>query len=927
MNNKKIEKIYYFAATHWDREWYKTVDQYRYKLIPVMDKILHTLKTDPDFQLFTLDGQTSVLEDYLVVRGESPWEEALRSLIRESRLRIGPWYTMPDEFLISGESLIQNLLYGHSICKQYQAEPLRAGYVCDTFGHIANLPQLLNGFHIKNALISRGTNDHDTDCFFDWFSPDGSRLLAFKAPETCGYGSFFFEVISEFAPDYALHLDEITEKAIQYVERELTRTSLPYVILMDGMDHETIHEFMPEILRRLKDHFHCPVVQEPLDAVFSQVQEDRQRLREEAQEAGHSGACGASAGTGSDLQKSVCRFGELTDLAKAYEMHIKLIPHTLSSRYDLKSANDRCQNLLEYYAMPCLAMEEMKGLEALCSYIRYAYSLLLQNHAHDSICGCSIDEVHREMNIRFSKAFHTAEEYFLQYCAKEYFRCVDAFKNADQSESTDAKGPFCLVKVFNPLPYEYHGAIEFDIDFAPDFEVRSLPYVKFEQRNSFLITDENDNELKYNLISASRGRNVRMFGGNKRPADTHRVAVMADLKPLGFTTFIVRPFPLPYRITEGFSDSGVSCENELIRFEIASDGTISLTDKGTGRIYSGLHSFLDCGEMGDGWFHIRPINDRSISSLGCGISIEKVFDGYAECKFAVRYAFELPSENVSSFQFVNRSDSYKTCIIRSEFTIARASALVAVRTEVDNNIRDHRLLLHLPTQVASDKYCVNQCNLILNRSIGQDNSRHTWKETDITEQSFENMIYLRSRQGTPHGLMFLSKGGLHEVSCPGDRDNSINVTLLRCFSKTVNTDGEPDGQLQGKQVFEYAIMPISDQSDCELVKIKDRYVCGYKTFTIPAGTPVPEESAFTFHSDACTYLTSMPSRKTASSIIIRAANYSGEAASCKLSFSKEITKACLCNFLEEETDTMAFHGKEAEAIALPYKIINLKITF
>lgn len=898
---KKIKKIYYFAATHWDREWYKTVDEYRFKLIPVMDKILHTLQTDPDFKIFTLDGQTCVLEDYLAIREGTSYEDILKEFIRDERLFIGPWYTMPDELLISGESIIQNLLYGHEICERYNTKSLKTGYVCDTFGHIANLPQILNAFHIHSALISRGTNDHDLDSFFSWSSPDGSEVLTFKAPETCGYGSFFFEVMSEFYPNYSEHIDEITEKAIQYVERELTRTALPYVLLMDGMDHETIHEFMPEVLDRLSAHFGCPIVQTKLDEVFEEIRKDYES-------------------TGSS-EKPNARIGELNDLAKAQEMHIKLIPHTLSSRYDLKSYNDQCQNLLEYYAMPCSVIDEINDSEYIYPYVRYAYSMLLQNHAHDSICGCSIDAVHQEMLTRFAKVKHTAEEYFFQHCGKEYFHSVEAIQGANSKE------PLCLVKVFNPLPYEYEGAIEFDIDFDPDFAVKSLPNMKYEQRNSFLIFDEDNNELKYNIISAARRKNVKQFGGNKRLADPHRVATYAKLKPLGFTTFIIKPFELPYRITERFSDSNVSCENDFIRFEISPNGTISITDKKTGHIYSGLHSFLDCGEMGDGWFHIRPIDDRNISSLGCQVSIEKTFDGYAECKFMVRYEFKLPKENVSSHDFIKRSESYDTLIIRSEFTIARSSSLVSVRTEIDNNIRDHRLQLHLPTNVVTDSYHVNQCNLILSRKTGQDDSHYTWKEHDITEKQFENMVYIRTDDKLiPHGLMFLSRGGLHEVSCPGDKENSIDITLLRCFSKTVNTDGEPDGQLQGRQIFEYALLPISDESNRDLVLMKDHYVSGYKAFTIPSGAYLHNDSAFTLSSDACTYITSMPARTSEGSIIIRVANYSGDTSSCTLHFAKDVSKACVCNYLEEETGSAIVNEKKVQVEVSAYKMANIMVT-
>ncbi len=926
----KPKKIYYFAATHWDREWYKTVDQFRFTLIPVMDKIINTLKADPNFQIFTLDGQTSILDDYLVVRGESTYEDTLRALILDGRLLIGPWFTMPDEFLISGESIIQNLLYGHSLCEKYQTAPLKTGYVCDTFGHIANFPQLLNGFKINNALISRGTNDFDLDCFFNWSSPDGSEVLTFKAPEVCGYGSFFFEVMSEYAPDYNAHLDEITGKAIEYVERELTRTSLPYVILMDGMDHETIHEFMPVVLKRLEEHYGCPVVQTRLDEVFGEVKEEMERFSSDAliTNSDSSDAWSLSSNISTACStRSNYRAGELTSHSRDNIMHNKLIPHTLSSRYDLKKANDQCQNLLEHYVMPCSAIDEINGSEYLYSYIRYAYSLLLQNHAHDSICGCSIDAVHAEMNTRFAKVYHTASEYFFHYCAKEYFRCTQPIADHAGDACGDDNISYCMVKVFNPLPYEYCGAMEFDIDFDSNFEVQSLPYIKFEQRNSFLLIDEDNNELKYNLISASRHKNVKKFGGNKRFADTHRVAVISKLRPMGYTTFLIKPYENPYRVTERFSDSELSCENDLIRFEIAPTGTITITDKKNGHSYCNLHSFLDCCEMGDGWFHIRPIADRKISSLGSRVSIEKTFDGYAECKFVVRYEFTLPKEKEKSNEFIKRSDAYEICKLSSEFTIARDSALVTVCTSIDNNIRDHRLQLHLPTNVSSDDYHVDQCNLILNRKAGLDTSHYTWKENDITEQSFEAMVFTRSEDTTdPHGLLFISKGGLHEVSCPGDRENSMDITLLRCFNKTVNTDGETDGQLPGTHTFEYALLPISTESDCELVRRKDQYVSGYKAFTIPSGINLPNESAFTFTSNACAYITSMPAKKTPSSIIIRTVNYSEEPSACKLHFERRIVSACVCNFLEEETGPTVVEATDVTVVVPPYKIVNIKVT-
>lgn len=870
--------IFYFSATHWDREWYRTVDEFRFRLVRVMDKVLDTLQQDPDFEIFTLDGQTSPLGDYLTIREERKPE--LEKLIRDGRLVIGPWFTMPDEYLISGESIIQNLLAGHAIAKTYGADVLKAGYVCDIFGHIANLPQILRGFGIDNTLISRGTNDSELECFFQWESPDGSRVLTFKAPETCGYGSFFWEVLCPFAPDYTKHMDEITEKAIAYVERELTRTPLPYVILMDGMDHETIHEFMPEILRRLSRHFDCPVVQKRLDQVSSEITGDMPVVA-----------------------------GELNSHCKDNVMHNKLIPHTLSSRYDLKRANDACQNILEHYAMPCAALYTMQGKDPVYSYITHAYNQLLQNHAHDSICGCSIAAVHREMATRFEKAWFTANEYFLQFCAAERDRSMDSQGNL-------------AVKVFNPLPYPYHGLLELDIDFPVDYPASELPYIKYEQRNAFLIFDEEDRQLPYNILHAARGNFIRSLHGGRQAADTHRVALTASLAPMCYTTFHIRPTQKPYRVLDRFSTGPNSCENQWIRFCIHPDGTVQITDKETGNCYDRLHSFLDCAETGDGWFHIRPIQDRVISSLGCPVSIEKTFDGYAACKFLVRYQWALPRQAHRERGFALRSDDYIPYIIESEFTVSRTSKLVTVRTVICNQAKDHRLQLHLPTGVTANEYYVNQCNLILKRPCGVAADHFDWKEADITEYPFENMAFLRDGN---RGLLFLSGGGLHEISCPADGENSMDITLLRCFEKTTGTNGEPDGQLTGRQEFTYAIMPLSGESDSELVIEKERFVSGYRSFTIPEARWERAEGAISVQSDNCAYITCMPAGKDG--ILLRFANYGGAEDGCSVTFAREVSQACLCDFLGNPCGEAHTDGKAVCFRVPPYKMVNLKVQF
>src|SRR6185436_845579 len=125
----------------------------------MMDEVLDTMKKNPEFRYFQTDGQFIIVEDYLEVRPER--EAELRKLTHEGRIRIGPWYVLPDEFLVSGESIIRNIQMGLACAKQFGdvSGGSRVGFVCDLFGHISQLPQILRGFSIDNVLLWRGCNE------------------------------------------------------------------------------------------------------------------------------------------------------------------------------------------------------------------------------------------------------------------------------------------------------------------------------------------------------------------------------------------------------------------------------------------------------------------------------------------------------------------------------------------------------------------------------------------------------------------------------------------------------------------------------------------------------------------------------------------------------------------------------------------------
>src|SRR5438067_4435994 len=172
--------------THWDREWYLTFQQFRARLVHTIDKLLDILDRDSNFTYFMLDGQTIVLDDYLEVQPEQ--EERLKKYTRAGRINVGPWFIQPDEFLVSGESLIRNLQVGLQRATEF-GEPMRIGYVPDCFGHTAQLPQILQGFGIDNAVFWRGVGAEARKSEFLWAAPDGTRVLVIHLADALGYSN------------------------------------------------------------------------------------------------------------------------------------------------------------------------------------------------------------------------------------------------------------------------------------------------------------------------------------------------------------------------------------------------------------------------------------------------------------------------------------------------------------------------------------------------------------------------------------------------------------------------------------------------------------------------------------------------------------------------------------------------------------------
>ena len=153
--------LHIIPHSHWDREWYMGFERHRMRLVELFDTLIEVMENDPEYRYYHMDGQFVVIEDYLEVRPSM--RERLLKLIKEDRIQVGPWYILQDEYLISGESNVRNMLYGIKFCKEIGADPVMCGYFPDAFGNIAQAPQIVRGFGIDNAVFGRGVSEVGAD--------------------------------------------------------------------------------------------------------------------------------------------------------------------------------------------------------------------------------------------------------------------------------------------------------------------------------------------------------------------------------------------------------------------------------------------------------------------------------------------------------------------------------------------------------------------------------------------------------------------------------------------------------------------------------------------------------------------------------------------------------------------------------------------
>lgn len=585
-----MKKIIAYVHTHWDREWYREFEEFRLRLVEVFDDVLNSLETG-DLPCFYFDGQTAALEDYLQIRPEKI--EEVKSFIKQKKLRIGPFYCSADSFLVSGESLYKNFEIGIKKSKEF-GETDFIGYLSDTFGHSGCMPYILKALGIDKACLWRGVGNLPAD--LDWNGIKTTNLVQ-------GY-------FQDFLSAQNLSIEEKAEYLKKYLDK-ISSKSGDCVLLPIGADHLAVSKNIQEQIRNLNRIYKDYKIQ--LATPFEYFTKISKR-------------------------KNVS--GEFLDNSCTF-----ILPGVYSSRIYTKQANAKSQWLLTNIAEPLQALSYYySGTKNKQSEIDYAYKTLIKNHAHDSIYGCNIDEVQRQVMQRFKD--------------------VDTISNGiikrTLRDLSSKDGELSLINLSNR---EYTGTAEIITE-------KKLPKwmnaVKISSKKGF--TDEK----LYNINEIPVTEDITNI--NKY------IIGVKHLKPFSIT-----------RLTKEniLNDTSLiakenSIENEFIKFEIKNN-KILLTDKKKNVQYDDFIVISDRADIGDSYNFGALKGDSPLYAKLFSFKLKE--KNIHTAKLGLKYEIKIPKSSNSKC----RTKKTNRHIINIDAILYNGSEYIEFSADWENKSKNHIL--------------------------------------------------------------------------------------------------------------------------------------------------------------------------------------------------------------------------------------------
>ncbi len=870
-------KVHVVTHTHWDREWYLSFEIFRTRLLELLDHLREGMDRCKAFKSFTLDGQTVILEDYFQLRPEK--KEELLSLIREKKVDVGPWYILPDEFLITGESFIRNFLVAFDILEDLGVEGIDIGYLPDMFGHSAYTPSILKDLGLKAAILWRGVGDKSRKTEFIWKSPNGDEILTVNLLHSYSNGAHFGKEISE--------IKEVFKHEVETLSSSATTNN---ILIMNGTDHE-----FP--LYELISHF------EEWEKELGDVRFIHSRFSSYVE----------------DVIKEAPKLEEVTGELKSpkYEFILKDVT---SARIYIKLANFSAQKILTRYAEPLSAYLWWTGETPEFNRIDYAWKLLLKSHPHDSICGCSIDEVHRDVEGRL----RSSQEVALSVVAESLKKLSEYIPIEPE------KGmPFL---VFNPYEYERDAIVTafLPIDIDKDYELTD------DAGNLYEFYIDNSKELK-----TSYGLEVLTFLSQYKEAISpakvasssfkNIVASVKGLPSLGFKILYLREKGKREEV-EKKVETSTTFENEFYKFELNEDGSFNLRDKLSGVKYENLNYLEDVGDAGDEYNFSWLPDDLPVNSLDKPAKVLEVRDAEFEKVIRLHKEFEIPLSLTSN----RKARTIEKAILPIELTyrLLKHKPRIDVELTLTNTAKDHKLSFVVEVPEKLDSVLNDSYFGLVTHPADFRNYGEGYTEEDISRYAMESFALIKGKKSK----LSIATQGIHEYeSHIVNEKTKLTFTLLRAVGWLSRDDlttrkghagpflPTPEAQCIGTYTYKYSFVMLETAEEKEVYKKVRDYLYEPIVLGVPSSEKKPKNCVFPqFNFEEGVILSAFKVSRRKDGLIMRVFSQSDKDRKLTL---KGITSSKVWNAnMREDRLELISTGESASVPISPYKIKTLLFT-
>ncbi len=787
---------YVISNTHWDREWRQTFQRHRMALVEMIDELLTILHEQPEYRAFHLDSQSVVLEDYLEIRPHKCAQ--LEGYIQEGRILVGPWYILPDEYFVGGENLIRNLLLGHRVCKAHGGVS-KIGYSPFSWGQISQLPQLYAGFGIDLIMFYRGVNSLESPkAEFVWEGADGTKSLSSRFSTMPRY-NFYFGIYRPVVQGYTagdvkysnntsgqlLHPADLSQSHEDYhripgssqydpskiknaVEALTNNQDADFtsgqVIWMEGHDSSGPSPETSQLIKDLQKQF------PDLEIKHATLEEYRDILRETL-----------------NMDELPLVKGERRS-AQYDHRSGNLYGYTTSARMFLKQMNFDVERWLQAYAEPMDVLAGIMGMDNDDQYLNIAWKKLIQNSAHDSIGGCSLDAVHEDGVQRYKESREIAQGVFRR--GLEFVTHQIGGIDLDQTETA--------LVIYNPLPYARGGVHPFVIDLPSDMGDMNL-----------MITDTYGKACQYQKqIEAAKQPVLEQLTDRPLHLDVLRYQILLDVPEIpgmGYSTFKIALSESEYHIdSQGVTshldvDKLPVLDNGLIRGEWNRDGTFTLTNLQSGKVFTRLGELCGEPEAGNAWVH-TPQSPFS-SSLNGKASFRLTNQGPLLTSLEVMITYDLDE---SSKPEHDANQDTITVI----YSMYADSPVLDVKINLFNRVPNRRLRYALPSSLNAEySYGEGQFDVVA-RSVRRPDTSD-WVEQPMYDYPMHHFVDVSNEA---QGLAVLVDG-LKEYELTEGDDQKLYITLFRAFTHVVvpssveDHSHEQGSQCLGAQSYHLGILP------------------------------------------------------------------------------------------------------------------------